>query len=717
MPSARVDLTLDSGPFVAGLNEAERRSQSFEQRVGGLFKRSPLARAERAFTDLAANLSSGNVAQGVAGFATRISGLGLAAGIGIGAAVTIFERFRGEVEASDLAARKLGAELATLGGTRGPQELAQKFQAITAQTEDLIQKSHTAGNAVANILDKFVNPALGTSSRGRGADQAAEITAGLSAAGKTLADRAAAERRIVEIKEEGLTVSTRQATIDEALNAAAIKKTQIDEEAAKFKLGLFAPELRGKLSPEARDKLISDSQAAALSRKSTVDRDAQVTIEAADQIAAIKDHQLDLEQAISAAALEGASAEQLKMMELQGGLKAIDDQLATSKFLTAEGEKQLQTERLKAQVKVRDAQLGEFLKPAGQRQQEAIAAATQRERIKQFERATGIKPVVPGVQTEEAKAKIADLNRQIEAIKAPDRPVVPAVLTDEAKAKVDELQRKIDSLNTAARYGVDLQISTADASAKIKQLQDQKDAILPEGMPLNLLTDEAKAKLADLDKQIAGLASTKLKPDISVEEAKTKIADLKARIEILTASPKNITPKAQTDEAKAKIKELQNEINKLTGKTVKIGVDTGKTPEIGYAGQMPRFDISGNLTPQIPGGTRTLYGPYGPPPGMIGPTHPDAYGVLGEPSPKTGHVYQSQLDALSRHMEPLAPGMTTGTGPSDTWRSMFPPRDVLGPQPTAQPPGTADTAVVAAIKEQTAATKEQTNLTKQVWGN
>src|SRR4029450_10272155 len=98
----------------------------FETQVAGFFKRDPTQRAERAFTALATGLSTGSIAAGVATFTASLSGIGLVAGVAVGTGIAVFEKFREQIKATDEATRKLGNELATLGGTRGPEQVAAK---------------------------------------------------------------------------------------------------------------------------------------------------------------------------------------------------------------------------------------------------------------------------------------------------------------------------------------------------------------------------------------------------------------------------------------------------------------------------------------------------------------------------------------------------------------------------------------------------------------
>lgn len=103
MNVARLESTLafNDVAFTQGIERAEKRAQTFAGRVEtsfqGLFKRTPGRRAERALGGLIGDISTGNAAQGIAMFASRLTGLGLAAGVGIGVAVELFSKLHESV--------------------------------------------------------------------------------------------------------------------------------------------------------------------------------------------------------------------------------------------------------------------------------------------------------------------------------------------------------------------------------------------------------------------------------------------------------------------------------------------------------------------------------------------------------------------------------------------------------------------------------------------
>jgi hypothetical protein len=381
MAQATVNLNLNAASFEAGLNQAQRRAQSFETQVAGFFKRDPTHRAERAFSALATGLSTGSVAAGVSTFAASLSGLGLLAGVAIGTAIGVFEKFRGEIAATDQATRKLGNQLALLGGTGGPEKLEAQFESVLATTEDLIQKSATMGNRLSNFLDKTINPLLGTSSRGRGADQSNLITAGLQAAGKLLSQRADAEEGILNIQRESLSVSSSQAKLSELELRNEIKKNAILEEGKKLKLEAFEAVSKGQLKPEQRDNLIREIEATTKRRLAISDIETQQLETAENEKARIR--ATGLAMALEEANIEkaGAAVGDQKINQLKNQLELLNLQLTATKNLTAEEKASLQVQVAKTQAQLRQEQFQRVMHP-GEWQQEQVQAAIQRERMK-----------------------------------------------------------------------------------------------------------------------------------------------------------------------------------------------------------------------------------------------------------------------------------------------------------------------------------------------
>lgn len=108
-------LTLDDAEFGRNIERAEKRAQTFSGKVQSsfhqAFKRGPDVRAERAFSGLFSDLASGNVAQGIEAISSRMTGLGLIAGVAIGAGVAVFVKFKEKIDEATKAHRALEEEM------------------------------------------------------------------------------------------------------------------------------------------------------------------------------------------------------------------------------------------------------------------------------------------------------------------------------------------------------------------------------------------------------------------------------------------------------------------------------------------------------------------------------------------------------------------------------------------------------------------------------
>src|SRR6476661_8224839 len=69
------------------VNNTRRKASQAQGGLTGMFRRTPERRAERAIAGLGTALMTGDPATGIMAFTEKLSGLGLAAGIGVGAAV------------------------------------------------------------------------------------------------------------------------------------------------------------------------------------------------------------------------------------------------------------------------------------------------------------------------------------------------------------------------------------------------------------------------------------------------------------------------------------------------------------------------------------------------------------------------------------------------------------------------------------------------------
>lgn len=263
--------TGDNVDFIRKIEEAEKRAQTFGGRVEsaltGVFKKTPGRRAELAISNLIGDITSGNATQGIAQFAGRITGLGLGAGLAIGATVEIFQKLHAQIKAASDASKELGLSLSRLGGTRGPEEISKQFEEISTQTAMLVKESSTFGNKVGNALDKITETFTGTRGSGHAEDQSSMIAAGLRAQAVLLEKRNAAESDNLLVKGDEIRLGKSEADLAKVTLDLARKKSDIDEAFIKYKQSFFQEGVVDKFEPKERDRLITQARAAAENQK------------------------------------------------------------------------------------------------------------------------------------------------------------------------------------------------------------------------------------------------------------------------------------------------------------------------------------------------------------------------------------------------------------------------------------------------------------------
>lgn len=168
MPAvARIESTLafNDAQFTQGIERAEKRAQTFGGRTEAvfqnLFKRTPGRRAERAIGNLLGDISTGNAAQGIAQFAGRLTGLGLAAGVGIGVAVELFSKLRESVLEVRAAHDELDKQMSK------PLRLTS-IEGLGKAIDNLREKQNTFTNQTVNYLkDYFAGTDVGGKDLGK----------------------------------------------------------------------------------------------------------------------------------------------------------------------------------------------------------------------------------------------------------------------------------------------------------------------------------------------------------------------------------------------------------------------------------------------------------------------------------------------------------------------------------------------------------------------
>lgn len=339
MAQATVDLGLNTAAFTAGLNEAGQKAQTFEGRIAGLFRRSPLQRAERAFGELGANLATGNVAQGLASFIGRFTGFGLVAGAVVGAAIGVFQKFRGQITETTKAANELDKALAISGYATSAPQVEKSIEAISTAVDTLSQKSKGIGAKAFGIISPGFKKGLEE-----------ELNAALAQFAELEAKRPRAEAARTGIQAEALMGSEREAEkaavrldLEEKIAAIRARQTQESDKAL---------ESLGKASPEQRMKALTAIQKSAEASILNEQAAAALVNQKIDDKYNLKEKELGIDKDIAEQALRGASTEDQKISKLQQELSLIQEQLSGAEKLTDENRKQLETSELKTRAEL-----------------------------------------------------------------------------------------------------------------------------------------------------------------------------------------------------------------------------------------------------------------------------------------------------------------------------------------------------------------------------
>lgn len=337
MAQATVDLGLNTAAFTAGLNEAERRSQSFEGRIAGLFRRSPLHRAERAFGDFAANLATGNVAQAVAGLAGRFTGLGLVIGATVGAGALIWQKFKGQLDATAKSMAAVNTELAkplALQSSLGVEGITAQITTLDKALTDLAQKRRSFASRLQEAGVKGAPETFDENAFLRGQPQPASV--------RTTEEETAQERgqkrihalRLADVEAEKSLVNIHALATQFSEKEAALEKNRV--EAAQKRAAL---QLKFGADPREAANLHAELL--------NISRDEKLSADEIERKAALKEKELAIDKDIAEQALRGVSAEDQKVSKLEQELALIQQQLSGAQALTAENRKQLETSQAK----------------------------------------------------------------------------------------------------------------------------------------------------------------------------------------------------------------------------------------------------------------------------------------------------------------------------------------------------------------------------------
>lgn len=318
-------VTGDDGPFTRTLERAEKRAATFSSKVErnfiGIFKRDPSQRAENAVSNLIGDITGGNTARGLAQFAGRISGLGIIAGVGIGAAIDVFDKLRSSVLEVREAQNQLDKQMSK------PLNLTS-IEGLTTAIDNLQKKQGTLTHGFTNYLSEFGKVFTDTPG-------AQSLELGVTKIEEEKTINAAIMRRQAAERLRGRNELIKQNVLagidDPARRAIAEKRFQYQQREDTL-----------RASP---DKGTSDALKAL-----------EVEREAFEQTSRLRkadnNVRLDVEEKIARLARLQVSPDQRKQLTVSEEIKVLDAQLAAEKNPNAQRELQLQ--KFKKQTELRN---------------------------------------------------------------------------------------------------------------------------------------------------------------------------------------------------------------------------------------------------------------------------------------------------------------------------------------------------------------------------
>jgi hypothetical protein len=314
----RVKLTADDSDYQNVMRRAGNTAEQFTGRVNhasnaftNIFKRSPNMRAERALSGFFERAASGDIAGAIQQISGRMTGLGIVAGVAIGAGVAIFEKFKSQIDETRAAHEALQTEmarrpLATITSLSS-EGMEQALQAREKLAEDLRKKGeHTLGSELFAGLQTSPNDFLD-----RGAPKSEQ-------------ERMQAQKDLNRETVEGKKIMLAQAELAVTMLGLRRQELEGDERSAKIAQVILEAEqkraaLKGK-GITAKAFAVADE---------AISENAELTVRQINKQADGRERSLKAEEKMIKFVREGASIEDQK--KLRGGLdiELLDKQIAT----------------------------------------------------------------------------------------------------------------------------------------------------------------------------------------------------------------------------------------------------------------------------------------------------------------------------------------------------------------------------------------------------
>lgn len=264
MGKARLEteITGSSVDFNRSVEQAEKRAESFTGRVESLFRRTGSIRAERSIDAFAQRLAAGDIVGGLESIASRMTGLGFAAAVGLGTASAFSVKLGEDISKNNEKIKALSEHLEvspeTVAGLGG-EGVKKQVSDVTKSITELVAARESWTHKIAGAI-----PGVGAFTGIQDVIGMIKEFQGINRLKQYFDDAAKSAERGNQITQLRITGHEQEAKAIEAIAKAQEKVSQIE-------LGRLAYEaqVRGsKLPKSEQDKLIDAANKSAEREKS-----------------------------------------------------------------------------------------------------------------------------------------------------------------------------------------------------------------------------------------------------------------------------------------------------------------------------------------------------------------------------------------------------------------------------------------------------------------
>lgn len=311
-------LTATDVEFNRVLDRAEQRATTFsgkleqkfsraESALTKAFKRDPGQRAENALSSLIGDISTGNVATGITGLLSKINGIGLVAGVAVGAGIEIFNHFKEKIEDTRKAHEALREEMVhrpvSVVGKLSEEGMSAALGARQKLLEDAAEKSQKSSFG-------------------------SEILEGIKAGYRNVPIAKEDLTRVEQQKQENQAAEeTKQIMLDRsrlAMSMVAIQQAQINGQEKEAKIAQIVLEAEQKRAALQASGVTHEAYVVG---EEAISRNAEMQIESEKKRADVKEQSMKIEEKMASLISKGLGPEDQKKVRTGLELQQLQQQL------------------------------------------------------------------------------------------------------------------------------------------------------------------------------------------------------------------------------------------------------------------------------------------------------------------------------------------------------------------------------------------------------